>query len=108
LGKLRCPAARKRGHREGHAKQACNSLKIHLIARAMQCSSRADDSTESQVRSLSMSRNRRDFLKGLGWIGGALLCRPNSVAGRDASFGTVHDSIDFQYRTIAIEHLAEA
>ena len=54
-----------------------------------------------------MARNRRDFLKGLGWIGGALLCGPKCVAGHDASAGTAPDLIDFQYRTVALEHLAE-
>ncbi len=54
-----------------------------------------------------MLRNRRDFLKDLGWIGGALVCRPKSVAGRPVGTGFAPNPLDFQYRTVAIEHLGE-
>jgi hypothetical protein len=53
-----------------------------------------------------MARNRRDFLKGLGCIGGALFCRPKGIAATDAGTGSVATPIDFQFRTVAIEHLA--
>jgi epoxyqueuosine reductase len=54
-----------------------------------------------------MARNRRDFLRSLGCIGGALLCRTKGVAARDGGSRTPPNSADFQYRTVAIEHLVE-
>jgi epoxyqueuosine reductase len=54
-----------------------------------------------------MARNRRDFLKSLGCIGGALLCCPKGIAASEVGSGTVPGLTDFQYRTVAIEHLAE-
>jgi epoxyqueuosine reductase len=54
-----------------------------------------------------MARNRRDFLKDLGWLGGTLLCRPKVLVGSDLGTETVPPFIGFQYRTVDINHLAE-
>ena len=54
-----------------------------------------------------MLENRREFLKGLGCVGGAFLCWPKGFTESGAGSGAAPNPIDFQYRTIAIEHLVE-
>ena len=53
-----------------------------------------------------MTSDRRGFLKGLASIGAVLLCRPKDSAS-SAGGGTPSVASEFQYRTVAIEHLAE-
>jgi epoxyqueuosine reductase len=54
-----------------------------------------------------MLENRREFLKSVGWVSGAFLCRPKGFSEGDAGPDAAPSLIDFQYRTVAIDHLAE-
>ena len=56
---------------------------------------------------LVVLENRREFLKGLGCVGGAFICGPKGFTESDACTGPAPHPIDFQYRTVAIDHLAE-